>query len=637
MKSWQNSLKFSISQLNQNDITTKLFNPSVVWQGSLIFGEGQTRTELPGFNSCFEKSKKKMEPSFSLSQCQEKRNEKSSTDVANCLHIAPEITILCKVQKHTVPFHMFLPVRLGLSLNCLSTKLSARLVEWLSFENNKNIALIGSLRLVAPSKHCSKRNNKEAWFDFVKSEDHLAANKVDSKAGENDRESCRRVCLICGNTEKELSVYVLRPPEHLNGWIQHDLSTIHSSLLISNDQEVGGPLRFPDLTDRFLETEQNLTEVLLRKLQQELKTSDDLLSANLTPDIVDQIISEKWKFLREQREKLFRDGKTRQLEAVKREVLLQGLSEIPLSPSKWPERAWLIKTDPNTRVKHATVGDTDKQFPLLASVSSLSIQDILEKFRMDGTPARSDLVPIQPREESLRERRIQIGADDVKGKGYPEALATLYHGIEYCLDVREAISKDSQLAQLQSSHVKLETFSSCVERDHKPLASRCTQAATKAAKNDRKQSLMKLSVPLTKTGHAGKGRKPVSLIGRSLKRESPVAKKTTVATKRKRQEPEEQESKPDEIDEDKNRETRSERHKRRLRQVVQKTLEDNGIDSNHPFYEPCTERLYSLCKSFLKDLRSSHGLNDEMKRLAKSIVHQVIEFETKRRSEEKKT
>ena len=33
----------------------------------------------------------------------------------------------------------------------------------------------------------------------------------------------------------------------------------------------------------------------------------------------------------------------------------------------------------------------------LLKVSSLSIQDILEKFRMDGTPARSDLVPIQPK------------------------------------------------------------------------------------------------------------------------------------------------------------------------------------------------------------------------------------------------
>ena len=39
MKSWQNSLRFSISQLNQNEGTTKLFNPSVVWQGSVVFGE----------------------------------------------------------------------------------------------------------------------------------------------------------------------------------------------------------------------------------------------------------------------------------------------------------------------------------------------------------------------------------------------------------------------------------------------------------------------------------------------------------------------------------------------------------------------------------------------------------------------
>lgn len=108
MKSWQSSLKFSVSQLNQNDVTTKLFNPSVVWQGSVVFGEviffsyfffvpsifasyffqisvyqnsallllsfqGQSRTELPGFHLCFEKRKKKAEPSFSSSQCQEKR------------------------------------------------------------------------------------------------------------------------------------------------------------------------------------------------------------------------------------------------------------------------------------------------------------------------------------------------------------------------------------------------------------------------------------------------------------------------------------------------------------------------------------------------------------------------------------
>ncbi|KAJ7337184.1 hypothetical protein OS493_010040 [Desmophyllum pertusum] len=318
------------------------------------------------------------------------------------------------------------------------------------------------------------------------------------------------------------------------------------------------------------------------------------------------MISTKWKFLREKREQLLRDGKEHQLEAVNRDVLLQDTSELSLSPSKWPERAWLMKNDPNATVKDTHAGDTTQHFPLLTSVSSLSIQDILEKFRMDGTPVRKDLVPVQPREDStLNDRYIQISttrsADEVKGKCYPEALATSYHGIEYCLDDREAISKDSQLTHVQSSHVKLETLSSCVQTDHKPLESRRTRTVTKATKNDKKQNLMKLSVPLTKAGAAVKGRKPTSLIGRSLKRKSPEEKKPTVATKRKREEPPaEEESNVSQKNEDNNKETRSERHKRRLRQVVQKTLEENGIDSNHSFYKSCTERLYTLCKSFLK-------------------------------------
>jgi len=40
----------------------------------LVFSfQGQTRTELPGFSLCFEKSKKKVEPSFISSLHQEKR------------------------------------------------------------------------------------------------------------------------------------------------------------------------------------------------------------------------------------------------------------------------------------------------------------------------------------------------------------------------------------------------------------------------------------------------------------------------------------------------------------------------------------------------------------------------------------
>lgn len=86
--------------------------------------------------------------------------------------------------------------------------------------------------------------------------------------------------------------------------------------------------------------------------------------------------------------------------------------------------------------------------------------------------------------------------------------------VRYCLEAREAISKDSQLANLQYSHVKLETLSSCVQRDHKPQESRPKRTVTKPAKNEKKQRLMELSVPLIKTGSAGKGRKAATLIGR---------------------------------------------------------------------------------------------------------------------------
>ena len=45
------------------------------------------------------------------------RRRETCTEVAkSAFSIAPEITMLCKVQKHTVPLHMFVPVKLRLYL-----------------------------------------------------------------------------------------------------------------------------------------------------------------------------------------------------------------------------------------------------------------------------------------------------------------------------------------------------------------------------------------------------------------------------------------------------------------------------------------------------------------------------------------
>lgn len=84
----------------------------------------------------------------------------------------------------------------------------------------------------------------------------------------------------------------------------------------------------------------------------------------------------------------------------------------------------------------------------------------------------------------------------------------------YCLDVREAISKDLQLSRLQSSLVKNETLSSCVLTEHKTRETRCTRAVTNAAKKGSKASLAKLTVPLSRTATIRNGKKPAALIGR---------------------------------------------------------------------------------------------------------------------------
>lgn len=66
----------------------------------------------------------------------------------------------------------------------------------------------------------------------------ISAALSEANAGEEDKDDySSRLCLICGGAENGLNVFVLRAPEHLNGRIQHDLATVHSSVPIINDQE----------------------------------------------------------------------------------------------------------------------------------------------------------------------------------------------------------------------------------------------------------------------------------------------------------------------------------------------------------------------------------------------------------------
>ncbi|XP_063042112.1 mdm2-binding protein isoform X2 [Engraulis encrasicolus] len=73
-------------------------------------------------------------------------------------------------------------------------------------------------------------------------------------------------------------------------------------------------------------------------------------------------------------------------------------------------------------------------------------------------------------------------------------------------------------------------------------------------------------------------------------------------------------------------ESRSQKHHRMLREVVAKTLKQHGISSQHASFEACNQRLFDISKFYLKDLKTSRGLHEEMKKAASGNAKQVIEW-----------
>ncbi|XP_031572071.1 uncharacterized protein LOC116306162 [Actinia tenebrosa] len=297
-------------------------------------------------------------------------------------------------------------------------------------------------------------------------------------------------------------------------------------------------------------------------------------------------------------------------------------SDLNVPPSKWPERLWLMQNDP----AELAAREAKKKAPIpIEEVLSMDVKDILKRFHSDGRPVRENLSPLRSAYKTDAESHILINTteESIRRAGYPEALTKKYHGVEYCLDSRDALSKDIQIAGTQTSILKQETLSSYAALNSKRLETipRNFQRVTRSKDRDRS---IEAATDVKKNTQK-----------RPKKRTSPSAKDGTTrhSTKRKRSEsPKQQGPVEEKVGPTKTKESRSQRHKRRLRLVIEKTLIERGIDKNNDLYSSCSERLYSLIKSFLKDLTSSHGLNDTMKDLARSNVDQVINFEKTRLS-----
>ncbi|NXA14123.1 MTBP protein, partial [Sapayoa aenigma] len=343
------------------------------------------------------------------------------------------------------------------------------------------------------------------------------------------------------------------------------------------------------------------------------------------------------------------------------------------NPLEWPERHVLQnlenfeKNKQKMRVSlfaHSSeqlLGHKDSQ---RESLTLLDAKELLKYFTPEGLPV-GDLQPLQiPKRENAFLLTPELTPQKLKGLPFEKAAGCHYHGLEYCLDDRRALERDVGYAELQTRLIRYETQTTCTKEccpvpvvlsplpspavlsepgsvpDGESLQSEFKTETSRLKRRSKDLDCFYPKKRLTKSestdsllsqasGGSGshcasvarrRNERSASLAAMPLKQPGQPHKVTTKAGSAAPVNAAESEtSKPA-------RESRSQKHTRMLKEVVAKTLQKHGIAEDHKCFASCSQRLFEISKFYLKDLKTSRGLLDEMKKTANSNAKQVRPF-----------
>ncbi|XP_075817114.1 mdm2-binding protein isoform X2 [Microtus pennsylvanicus] len=341
------------------------------------------------------------------------------------------------------------------------------------------------------------------------------------------------------------------------------------------------------------------------------------------------------------------------------------------NPLEWPERHVLqnLETFEKAKQKMRTGSLPRSSEQLLGhkegprdSITLLDAKELLKYFTSDGLPV-GDLQPLQiQRGEKTFVLTPELSPRKLQVLPFEKASECHYHGIEYCLDDQKALERDGGFSELQSRLIRYETQTTCT-RDSFPVPTVLSPLPSPAVLSEPRsvpdgealQSELRTEVSglkrrskdpschypqkrLTKSEssdcllsqtscsnnryhHVGTSRKPhtersVSVLPAPRREASKVTAKTGAGQKSACA------SKPPK----QVKESRSQKHTRMLKEVVKDTLKEQRITEAHECFTACSQRLFEISKFYLKDLKTSRGLFEEMKKTANSNVMQVIEW-----------
>uniref|UniRef100_A0A8C9VZ74 MDM2 binding protein n=1 Tax=Scleropages formosus TaxID=113540 RepID=A0A8C9VZ74_SCLFO len=343
---------------------------------------------------------------------------------------------------------------------------------------------------------------------------------------------------------------------------------------------------------------------------------------------------------------------------------------------QWPERSVLRNLE--THMKHR---QTKRSSLLLAGGSSESLlgpkdvqkvtpalldaKELLKHFTPEGQPSGE----LQPLLVHRGENPFHLSQDLTPRKvtqlPFSKAASSRYHGIEFCLDEQNALDRDRGFTKLQSRLIRYETQTTC-SREPCPVPLTLSPAPSPAvlsepssvpdgetllsetrgdpprlkrrsreteglyahkrlAKSESSESLASQCSSNNSVGVGAVGGGGRTAL-RALRRQQPTRSQLELAADRLAlPKPEQSQCAPQvQRATDITKESRSQKHHRMLKEVVAKTLKEKGITSEHKCFEACSQRLFEISKFYLKDLKTSRGLHEEMKKAARNNSKQVI-------------
>ncbi|KAM7075803.1 mdm2-binding protein isoform 4-T4 [Molossus nigricans] len=350
-------------------------------------------------------------------------------------------------------------------------------------------------------------------------------------------------------------------------------------------------------------------------------------------------------------------------------------SLLETNPLEWPERHALQNLETFEKAKQKMrAGPLPRSSEQLLghkegardSVTLLDAKELLKFFTSDGLPV-GDLQPLQIQKgEKTFVLTPELSPRKLRVLPFEKASVCHYHGIEYCLDDRKSLERDGGFSELQSRLIRYETQTTCTRESFpvpavlSPLPSpvvvsepgsvpdgealqselwaegsrlqrrskdlNCLHPKRRLVKSESSDSLLSQMSGSTNHHHrAVTSKRPRA--ERSLSVTSPSVlvqsyKTPKVTTKASSGQKSVQEPKAlRQI-----KESRSQKHTRMLKEVVTETLKRHRIAEEHECFPACSQRLFEIAKFYLKDLKTSRGLFQEMKKTANNNAVQVIEW-----------